>query len=100
MIIEKKWAKRYGNSNEYGLYLCKVIGSLLQTLRRENNGRLEYVSRQTDVDYRILEANELGRQKFHWFAAFRVLKYYGKALEIKLVDATYEEETPEKISEN
>ncbi|MBO5039054.1 MAG: hypothetical protein J6C85_06355 [Alphaproteobacteria bacterium] len=53
-----------------------------------------------DVDSRLLEENELGRRKFHWFALFRVLKLYGKTLEIKLVNATYEEETPEVTPEN
>lgn len=95
MIIEKKWITHYSHTNDFEKYVCGMIGDLLLAARRENNQRLDYLARRVDVDTRILEENELGRKKFHWFALFRVLKLYGKILEIKLVNATYEEETPQ-----
>lgn len=100
MIFENKWVKHYSQSNDFEKYVCGCIGDLLLKTRRENNQRLEYLARRVDVDTRILEDNELGRRKFHWFALFRVLKLYGKTLEIKLVNATYEEETTEEPQEN
>lgn len=100
IIFEKKWVYHYSNSNDFEKYVCGMIGDLLLAIRRENNQRLEYLARRVDVDSRLLEENELGRRKFHWFALFRVLKLYGKTLEIKLVNATYEEETPEVTPEN
>ena len=95
MIFENKWVKHYSNSNDFQKYVYGCIGDLLLTERRKNNQRLDYLARRVDVSPRILEENELGRRKFHWFALFRVLKLYGKTLEIKLVKATYEEETAE-----
>lgn len=100
IIFEQKWIRHYSNTNDFEKYICGYIGDLLLSLRRENNQRLSYLSRKVDVDMRILEENELGRRQFHWFALFRVLKLYGKTLEIKLVNAKYEEEAPETQENN
>ncbi len=100
IIFEKKWTKHYSNGNDFRKYIYRNIGDLLINARRERNIRLEYLADRVGVKLKILEAIELGRSKFHWFALFRVLKYFGKTLEIKLVNAKYEEETFEIQEDN
>ncbi len=95
ITFEKKWTKHYSNGNDYEKYIVKIIGGLLQNLRRENNHRLDDLAKRIGVPARTVEENELGRRHFRWYAAFRVLRFYRKTLEIKLVDAIYEEETTE-----
>lgn len=93
IIFEQKWTNHYSNCNDYEKYVVRIIGELLQSLRRENNHRLDDLANRIGVSARAIEENELGRRRFHWYAAFRVLRFYKKTLEIKLVDAVYKEET-------
>ncbi len=52
ITFEKKWTKHYSNGNDYEKYIVKIIGGLLQNLRRENNHRLDDLAKRIGVPAR------------------------------------------------
>lgn len=65
----------------------KEIGRLLLEERLKRGTRVEEVCIYTKIKQLLIENTELGRCRLRWCVVAWLLMYYGKKLEIKLIDA-------------
>ncbi len=72
----------------------RQIGALLMNERVNKRISLQELSHKIDVPPYKIEMVEMARRKFNWYAVAHLLRYFGKKIEISLVEVK-EEKTPQ-----
>lgn len=69
----------------YGEQLPELIGRLLFEERLRKNKTIRMVSQYTGISERHIDEAEIARRSMRWHVIARLLKYYGKRFEVRLV---------------
>jgi len=69
-----------------GYYVQELIGKLLFEERRKRNKTIKQVSSNTKILPKTIDEIEIARCKPHWDAIAKLLKFYDKKLEIKIIN--------------
>ena len=67
------------------VFLFYNIGRLLFEERLRKNKTIRMVSQYTGISERHIDEAEIARRSMRWHVIARLLKYYGKRFEVRLV---------------
>lgn len=73
----------------------RQLGKLLMNERVNKRGALSELSDKIGIPAYRIEMVEMARRKFNWYAVAHLLRYYGKKIELSLVEVKEAEMTKE-----
>ena len=74
------------NIHAYKRSFKKTIGKILIEERLARNIRIEFLSKQLQIQIKSIEQIELGQSDYNWLTLYKILDFYNKQISITLVD--------------